>query len=97
MARKFDDVVSRVRTRIEKGQIVLDERVRSGRKRQMSVGPYKSAAGPREYAFCVLPALPGGTDCRISRSADKAAREFVRTIGTQNAEDALVRASRKHG
>lgn len=98
MARKFDETVAKVRERLQQGRVILTERVRAGRRRQISVGPYRTATGPRQYALCVLPALPGQDDCRERKSADRTAREFVRLVGVDEARDALVRESRKrHG
>lgn len=97
MPRKFDETVAKVRERIQRGHVVLDERVRAGKKRKISVGPYRYATGEKVYAFCVLPALPGGVDCKDAKSADRTAREFVRFVGVENARDALVRESRKRG
>jgi hypothetical protein len=98
MARKFDETVVKVRDRIQQGRVVLTERIRAGKRRAISVGPYRTATGPRQYALCVLPALPGENDCTMTRGADRTAREFVRLVGVEEAQDALVRESRKrHG
>lgn len=99
MARKFDETVQKVTTRIREGRVILTERIRAGRRRQISVGPYRSATSQkREYALCALPAVPGENDCTIHTSADRTARNFVRFVGVDAAQDALVRESRKrHG
>ena len=98
MARKFEEVVNRVAERIRQGHVILSERVRAGRRRQISVGPYRTAtATKRQYALCALPALPGENDCKIYPGANRAAREFVRFVGVGEAEDALGRESRKRG
>ncbi len=92
----FDDAVTRVAESIGKRRVLLSERVRAGRKRQISVGPYKTATDPKtKYALCVLPALPGGTDCIVESTPTRAARQFVRLVGTEEARDALRRNSRK--
>ena len=96
MARKFDDVVKKVAERIRGGRVVLTERIRGGKRRAISVGPYRAATGPRQYALCALPALPGDDDCRFTKGPDRTAREFVRLVGVEDAHDALVRESRKH-
>lgn len=95
MPSKFDETVTKVRERIQRGHVILDERVRSGKKRNISVGPYKTATGPRQYALCIIPAIPGEHDCTYTKGADRTAREFVRLVGVENARDALVRESRK--
>jgi len=98
MARKFDETVTKVADRIRQGRVILTERVRAGRRRQISVGPYRSATSKkREYAFCALPAIPGENDCKIYTGADRTAREFVRFVGADEAQNALVRESRKRG
>ncbi len=98
MPRKFEEVVDRVARRIGQGRVLLSERVRAGRRRQISVGPYRTATSTkRQYAFCAFPALPGESDCKLYPGTNRAAREFVRFVGTEEAQDALVRESRKHG
>lgn len=98
MSQKFDETVKKVAGRIREGRVVLTERVRAGKRRNISVGPYRQAVGPKQFALCVLPAIPGQNDCTMTRSADKTAREFVRLVGVDEARDALVRESRKrHG
>lgn len=97
MARKFDETAKKVADRIRQGRVILTERVRSGRRRQISVGPYRTATGPRQYALCVLPALPDQNDCSYTKGPDRTAREFVRLVGVEEAQDALVRESRKRG
>jgi hypothetical protein len=95
MARKFDDVVDRVAKRIEQGHVVLTERVRAGKRRQISVGPYKTATAKRQYALCTLPAIYGENDCKLYPGPQRTAREFVRFVGVEEAQDALARESRK--
>jgi len=97
MARDFEAIVDRVAQRIAHGSILLSERIRGGRRRQISLGPYRSAVGPKEYAFCVLPAMPGAVDCRHARNPKNAAREFVRFVGKEEARNALVREAQKRG
>jgi hypothetical protein len=95
MSRKFDETVAKIRERLQQGRVILTERIRAGRRRQISVGPYRTAVGPRQYALCAFPALPSHADCREYRSADRAAREFVRLVGVDEAREALLRESRK--
>jgi len=96
MAQKFDETVRKVAERISRGHVVLTERIRQGRRRYISVGPYRTATSTkRQYALCALPALPGENDCHQYQSADRTAREFVRFVGVEEARDALVRESRK--
>lgn len=98
MARKFDETVAKVAERIRQGHVILDERVRAGKRRNISVGPYRTATGPRQYALCVVPAASGENDCTYTKGPDRTARNFVRMVGVENARDALVRESRKrHG
>lgn len=98
MAHNFEEVVSRVALRIGQGHVILSERVRGGRRRQISVGPYRTAMSTkRQYALCVLPAPSGEDDCKFYPGANRAAREFVRFVGVDEAKDALSRESRKHG
>lgn len=98
MPRKFDETVTKVVERIRQGRVILDERVRAGKRRNISVGPYKTATGPREYALCTLPAVSGENDCTYSKGPHRVARDFVRLVGVENARDALVREGRKrHG
>jgi hypothetical protein len=42
MARKFEDTVTRVARRIGQGHVILTERVRAGKRRKISGGPYKT-------------------------------------------------------
>lgn len=92
----FDESVKRVAESISKRRVLLSERIRAGRKRHISVGPYKTATNPKtQFALCILPALPGGSDCIIKSSANGAAREFVRLVGPEEARDSLRRESRK--
>lgn len=96
MARKFDEMVRKVADRIADGRVVLTERVRQGRKRNISVGPYRTAtSSKRQYAMCTLPALPGSDDCQVSLNPNRAAKQFVRLVGTDNAQNALIRESQK--
>lgn len=96
---QFDDVVTKVTQRIREGRILLSERIRAGRRRQISAGPYRTAtaatAAKRSYALCVLPAMPDMNDCIVKDGADRIAREFVRLVGAAEAQDALNRESRK--
>lgn len=86
---KFDDVVRRVRTKIQAGRVIHSRRVREGRMRHVSVGPYRTAVGGRTYALIVQPALPSWGDDIAVGTADRAARAFVRLVGTDAADDAL--------
>lgn len=92
---KFDDVVTTVTQRIREGRVLLSERVRAGRQRSISVGPYRAATAKRQYGLCVLPALPEMDDCIVHGNADRIAREFVRLVGAAEAQSALNRESRK--
>jgi hypothetical protein len=93
---QFDDVVKKVTQRIREGRVLLSERIREGRRRSISVGPYRTATvTKRSYALCVLPALSTMHDCMQHDGADRVAREFVRLVGTNEAENALNRESRK--
>lgn len=92
---KFDDVVADVTKRIREGRVLLSERIRAGKERSISVGPYRTATATRQYGLCVLPALPEMDDCIVHGSADRIAREFVRLVGTAEAQSALHRESRK--
>ena len=93
---QFDDAVSKVTQRIREGRVLLSERIRAGRRRSISVGPYRTAtATKRSYALCVLPALPEMNDCMLHDGADRVAREFVRLVGVNEAQHALNRESRK--
>jgi len=95
MARKFEETVRKVADRIGRGHVILTERVRTGKRRKISVGPYRTATGPHQYALCVLPAISGHNDCTYSPGSNKTAREFVRLVGVDEAHNALVRESRK--
>lgn len=98
MARKFDETVRRVADRIGRGHVILTERVRSGKRRNISVGPYRTATSTkRQYALCMLPAIHGEHDCKFYAGADRTAREFVRFVGVDDAQNALVREARKRG
>jgi hypothetical protein len=93
---KFDDIVKKVTQRIREGRVLLSERIRAGRRRSISVGPYRTATSTkRSYAMCVLPALPEMSDCMMHDGADRVAREFVRLVGVDEAQSALNRESRK--
>lgn len=93
---QFDDVVKKVTQRIREGRVLLSERIRSGRQRSISVGPYRTATSTkRSYAMCVLPALPDMNDCMLHDGADRVAREFVRLVGVAEAQNSLNRESRK--
>ena len=93
---KFDDVVTKVTQRIREGRVLLSERIRAGRQRSISVGPYRTATSTkRSYALCVLPALPDMNDCMLHDGADRVSREFVRLVGVAEAQNALNRESRK--
>jgi hypothetical protein len=93
---KFDDVIKKITQRIREGRVLLSERVRAGRRRSISVGPYHTATSTkRSYALCVLPALPEMNDCMLHDGADRVAREFVRLVGVDEAQNALNRESRK--
>ncbi len=93
---KFDDVVTKVTQRIREGRVLLSERLRAGKKRAISVGPYATATSTkRQYALCALPAMPDMNDCIFNSSADRIAREFVRLVGVDEAQNSLVRESRK--
>jgi hypothetical protein len=93
---KFDDIVKKVTQRIREGRVLLSERIRAGQRRSISIGPYRTATSTkRAYAMCVLPALPEMNDCMMHDSADRVSREFVRLVGTDEAQNALNRESRK--
>ena len=93
---QFDDVVTKITQRIREGRVLLSERIRSGKRRSISVGPYRtSTSTKRSYALCVLPALPDMNDCMLHAGADRVAREFVRLVGVDEAQSALNRESRK--
>lgn len=92
---KFDVVVADVTQRIREGRVLLSERIRAGKQRSISVGPYRTATASRQYGLCVLPALPEMDDCILHGNADRIAREFVRLVGVPEAQSALNRESRK--
>jgi hypothetical protein len=93
---QFDDVVTKITQRLREGHILFSERVRAGKRRQISAGPYRTATTTkRAFALCVLPAMPDMNDCIIRDGADRIAREFVRLVGVEEAQDALHRESRK--
>jgi hypothetical protein len=96
MASAFDETVSKVADRIGKGHVILTERIRAGKRRSISVGPHRTATSTkRQYGMIVLPALPEESDLHAYPSANRAAREFVRLVGVDEAQNALVRESRK--
>jgi len=96
MPQMFDDVVKKIADRITRGGIILSERIRSGKKRAISLGPYHTAtATKRSYAMIITPPLPNESDVKSYTSAHKAALEFVRLVGVEEARDAIVRESRK--
>ena len=96
MAREFDETVRAVVDRIRHGYVLLSERVRAGRRRAISVGPYRTATSTkRQYGLIVTPPPADQNDLRVWPGADRAAREFVRLVGVAEAQDALVRESRK--
>ena len=91
---KFDDTVAKVVKRLREGRVLLSERVRSGKKRSISVGPYRTAVPQRQYALFILPAMPDQDDV-VHTNPDRVAREFVRLVGVDEAGNALVREFRK--
>jgi hypothetical protein len=96
MPRDFEETVAKVADRIGQGHVLLSERVRSGKRRSISVGPHRTATSTRrQYGMIVLPALPGASDIYVYPTANRAAREFVRLVGVDEAQNALVRESRK--
>jgi hypothetical protein len=96
MARDFEETVTKVADRIGHGQVILTERVRAGKRRSISVGPHRTATSTkRQYGMIVLPALPGESDIHVYSGASRAAREFVRLVGVDEAREALVREARK--
>jgi len=96
MAREFEEIVHKIVDRISRGYVLLTERIRSGRRRVISVGPYRTATSTkRQYGLIVTPPPAGESDLRVYAGADRAAREFVRIVGVPNARDALVREARK--
>ena len=64
-------------------------------KRKSVETPMMSAK--RQYALCVLPALPDKHDCTFYSGANRAAREFVRLVSVDEAQNALVREYQKYG
>lgn len=96
MARDFEDTVTKVADRIARGHVLLSERVRAGKRRSISVGPHRTAtAGKRQYGMIVMPAPTGEPDLRPYDGPNRAAREFVRLVGVDEARNALVREARK--
>ena len=93
---KFDEAVTAVAERIGAGHVLLSERVREGKRRSISVGPHRTATSTkRQYGMIVLPALPGENDIYAWPGANRAAREFVRLVGVDEAQNALTREARK--
>lgn len=95
MAREFEETVRAIAERIGRGRVLLSERVRAGRRRAISVGPYRTATAPRRWGVIVTPPPTGEHDLRVYGSPDRAAREFVRIVGVSEARDALARDARK--
>jgi len=95
MAREFDEIVTKIAERISLGHVLLTERVRAGKRRSISVGPYRTATSTkRQYGLIVMPAI-GDSDLHTYPGANRAAREFVRLGGVAEARDALAREARK--
>jgi hypothetical protein len=96
MAREFEETVHKIADRIGRGHVLLTERVRAGRRRAISVGPYRTATSTkRQYGLIVMPPPVGESDIRVYAGPDRAAREFVRLVGVAEAQHALVREARK--
>ena len=96
MARDFEETVKKIVNVIGKGHVILTERIRAGRRRAISVGPYRSATSPkRQYGIIITPPPDDVSDLRVYAGPDKAAREFVRFVGVDAARDAIVREARK--
>ncbi len=96
MARDFEETVREIVDRIRGGHVLLTERIRSGKRRAISVGPYRTATSTkRQYGLIVTPPPEGESDLRAYAGPDRAAREFVRLVGVAEARDALVREARK--
>lgn len=91
---KFDDTVSAVRSLIASKRVLHAVCVREGRRRRISVGPYRTATGERLFALIVQPALPSwrGDDMAADSSSDQVARAFVRLVGTGAAAESARRA-----
>lgn len=81
---KFDDVVKKIDQYISKGGIVLADKMKAGKLRKLSLGPYRKAVGRSGFALCIT------NECVEHKSANRAAREFVRYMGTDRAHDAYV-------
>lgn len=93
MAREFDEAVREVVDRIRHG---YSERIRAGRRRAISVGPYRTATSTkRQYGLIVTPPPADQSDIRVWPGADRAAREFVRLVGVAEAQHSLAREARK--
>jgi len=76
--------------------VLLSERIRAGRRRAISVGPYRTATSTkRQYGLIVTPPPAGESDLRVYTGPDRAAREFVRLVGVSEAQHALTREARK--
>lgn len=96
MAREFEETVKEIVDRISGGHVLLTERVRSGHRRAISVGPYRTATSTkRQYGLIVTPPPAGADDLHVYSSADRAAREFVRFVGVSEAKSTLTREARK--
>lgn len=95
MASDFEETVKKIVDVIGKGHVILTERIRAGRKRAISVGPYRTATSKRQYGLIITPPPEDVSDLRVYGGPDKAAREFVRFVGVEAARDAIVRESRK--
>ena len=95
MAREFEETVREIVGRISGGHVLLTERVRAGKRRAISVGPYRTATSKKQYGIIVTPPPAGEDDLRVYGGADRAAREFVRIVGVAEARDALAREARK--
>jgi hypothetical protein len=96
MAREFDETVREIVDRISRGHVLLSERVRAGKRRAISVGPYRTATSTkRQYGLIVTPPPADQSDIRVWPGPDRAGREFVRLVGVAEAQHALVREARK--
>src|SRR5271168_2519321 len=96
MTREFEETVREIVERISDGHVLLTERVRAGRRRAISVGPYRTAtATKRQYGLIVTPPPAGESDIRAYAGPDRAARAFVRLVGVAEAQSALSREARK--
>lgn len=97
MAREFEEIVTEVADRIGQGHVILTERVRAGKRRAISVGPYRTATSTRrQYGLIITPPPIDVSDLQVHSSANRAAREFVRFVGVAAAREDLTREARKH-